>query len=131
MGRDIILLVVGVISCAVLSGCGSDSGPLSPTVDPPIATPAPQPTPAPQGTYTVSGVVSEAADDQTVPLEGVHVEDSERHYSVKTGPDGSYTIPDARAGNAYFYFVKEGFRSQVQQFILASDTRLDIQLVRQ
>jgi hypothetical protein len=106
MGRDIILLVVGVISCAVLSGCGSDSGPLSPTVDPPIATPAPQPTPAPQGTYTVSGV------------EGVHVEDSERHYSAKTGPDGSYTIPDARAGNAYFYFVKEGFRSQVQQFIL-------------
>jgi hypothetical protein len=64
-------------------------------------------------------------------VEGVHVEDSQRHVSVQTGADGSYTIREVGAGAAYFYFAKEGFQSQTRQFALTADMRLDIQLVRQ
>ena len=116
----------------VLSGC-NDSGPLPPTVIPsPAPSPAPQPPqPIPQGTYTVSGVVSAGVGDLARPVEGVHVEDSQRHVFVKTGADGSYTIREVAAGAAYFYFEKEGFHSQTRQFALTGDMRLDIQLVRQ
>jgi hypothetical protein len=78
--------------------------------------------------------VSEVVGGQTVPLEGAHVEDSERHVFVKTAADGSYTIADvARSsfGGAYIYFAKEGYRSQSRQFALAGDLRLDVILVRQ
>ena len=122
-------LAVCTIACGVLSACGGHSGPLSPTAIP--SPPIPDPPRIPQGTFTVSGVVSEAVGGVTVPLEDVHVEDSMRHYFVKTGGDGSYTIPDVAAGAAYFYITKPGYRSQTRQFSLTADTRLDLQLVRQ
>jgi Carboxypeptidase regulatory-like domain len=133
MGRYIRLLGVAAISCAVLSGCGSNSSVLSlPTGASSAPQPAPQPTPqpTPATTYAVSGVVSEVVDGHTVPIVGAHVEDSQRHVFVKTGPDGSYTIPDVGGGAAYIYFAKEGFGMQTRQFNLSGDTRLDITLVR-
>jgi hypothetical protein len=78
--------------------------------------------------------VSEVVGGQTVPLEGVHVEDSERHVFVKTAADGSYTIADvARSsfGGGYIYFAKQGYRSQSRQFALTGDLRLDVMLVRE
>lgn len=126
------VLGVGAMCCGVLAGCGTDSGPL-PT--PTAASPTPQPNPAAQRTFTISGVVSELVGDQMVPVEGAHVEDSERHVSVKTGRDGSYTIADVAnspsLGNAYIYFAKAGYRSQTRQFLITSDTRLDMTLVRE
>jgi hypothetical protein len=125
------ILGTAVLCFGVLAGCGADSrSPSFPTA----ASPTPQPAPPPQGSVTVSGVVSEVVGGQTVPLEGAHVEDSERHVFVKTAADGSYTIADvARSsfGGAYIYFAKEGYRSQSRQFALTGDIRLDVILVRQ
>jgi hypothetical protein len=129
--RNVLAWKLGVCATAlvVVSGCG-DSGPLAPAVIPaPPTSSAPQP--IAQGTYTVSGVVSVVVGDLSVPVEGVHVEDSQRHVSVKTGADGSYTLRDVGGGAAYFYFAKEGFGSQTRQFALTADMRLDVQLVRQ
>jgi hypothetical protein len=66
-----------------------------------------------------------------MPLEGVHVEDSQRHVSVKTDVDGSYRIENVAPGGAYFFFGKDGYRSQTRQFPLTDDTRVDVMLVRQ
>jgi hypothetical protein len=121
-------LAVCAAAAGVLSGC-SDRGPV-PVTSPSLVTPGPQPRPT-QGNYTVSGVVSAVAGAVEQPLEGVHVEDSQRHVFVKTGADGSFTIREVQGGGAYFYFAKEGFRSQTRQFELSADTRLDIRLVRE
>jgi len=136
MGRALCLLGICVVSCAVLLGCESDSSRvLFPTAATPTAatpTPAPIPTPPPQGTYTVSGVVSEVVDGRTIPLERVHVEDSQRHVFVQTAADGAYAVTEiAVSGGAYMYFAKEGFRSESRRFALTGDTRLDVTLVRQ
>ena len=133
MGRALRLPGICVISCAVLLACGSDSArPLLPTGATP--TPTPAPTPPPQGSYTVSGVVSEVVDGRMVPIEGAHVEDSERHVWVQTAADGTYTLGEvvvSSLGGAYIYVAKQGFRSQSHQFALTGDTRLDVTLVRQ
>ena len=83
-----------------------------------------------QGTFAVSGVVTEVVGGLVVPLQGVHVEDSTRHVFVRTGADGSYTIRDVYAGAAYLYFAKDGFGAQTRQFTLAGDTRVNMQLAR-
>jgi hypothetical protein len=78
--------------------------------------------------------VSEVVGGQTVALEGAHVEDSERHVSVKTGADGSYTIADVaitQFGGAYIYFAKAGYRSQSRIVPVTGDIRLDVTLVRE
>jgi hypothetical protein len=124
-------LGICVIACGLIAACGDGSGPVSPPTAPSASPPVPTPAPPPQGTFTVYGVVSELVDHVLVPLEGVHVEDSNRHYFINTGSDGSYTIRDVAAGAAYFYIAKQGFRAETRQFSLASDTQLDIQLVRQ
>ena len=123
------LLVIAVLCCGVLAGCGTDSR------SQPLPT-APSPASQPPGPthFTVSGVVSEVIGGQTVALESAHVEDSERHVSVKTGADGSYTIADVaitQFGGAYIYFAKAGYRSQSQIVPLTGDTRLDVTLVRE
>ena len=124
------LIVCG--SVFVLSGCGG-SGPLPAAPSKPIV--PFQPPLIPQGTYTVSGVVSALAGGLAEPLAGVHVEDSERHVFVNTGPDGSYTIADVvnspSLGQAYIFFQKNGYRAQSRQFLLTGDTRLDVTLVRE
>ena len=122
-------LIVFAIASFSLPGCGSGPSPVTPTQQ---AVPAqPQLQPIPQGTFTVSGTVSSAGSGQLVPLEGVHVEDSQRHVFVRTGDDGSYAIRDVGAGDAYIYFMKDGYRSLAQRFTLTADTRLDVQLVRE
>ncbi len=133
MERYVRLLGIAVVCCGVLAGCGNDSRSLPlPTAASPTPQPTPQP-PAPSG-FTVSDVVSEVIGGQTMALEGAHVEDSERHVSVKTGADGSYTIRDVAIsafGGAYIYFAKEGYGSQVRQFPLTGEHRVDVTLVRQ
>ena len=138
MERYIRLLGIAIVSCGLLSGCdrGADSSSLRlPTGFTPTPTPTPSPpAPPPASSYTVSGVVSEVVDGQTVPLEGAHVEDSERHVSVKTAADGSYTLTEVAIswnGGAYIYFAKTGFRSQVRQFPLTGDHRVDVTLIRE
>ena len=138
MGRRIVTLGVCVIFCAGLLACGPDSyrrPPLPTGATPnPTPSPTPNPTPPPQGPFTVSGVVSEVVDGRILPLEGAHVEDSERHVFVKTAADGSYTLTEVAIssyGGAYIYFAKPGFRSQSQQFPLTGDKRLDVTLVRE
>lgn len=134
MRRYIRRFSVVVLCCGLLGACGTDSrSPTAPS-PPPQAQGFPQPTPPPQGSFTVSGVVSEVIGGQTVPLEGVHVEDSERHVFVKSGADGGYTILDVAVssfGGAYIYFAKEGYRSEVRQFALTGNMRVDVVLVRQ
>ena len=130
MQHHIRLLGIAVLCCGVLAGCRDTRSPSFPTA----VSPTPQPTPQPPGSVTVSGVVSEVVGGQTVPLEGVHVEDSERHVFVRTAADGSYTITEvARSsfGGAYIYFAKQGYRSQSRQFALTGDLRLDVMLVRE
>ena len=129
MGCYIRLLgfVVAFACCGVLAGCGTAS---QPTVSPTQPT-SPQPPPS---SFIVSGVVSHAVGTETVPLGGAHVEDSERHVWVKTGADGSYTIRDVAIsafGGAYIYFAKEGYRSDVRQFPLTGEHRVDVTLVRE
>ena len=133
MKRYVRRLVIGVLCCGVLAGCGTDSRLLPLPTTP---SPAPQSTRQPPGPtrFTLSGVVSEVIGGQTVALEGAHVEDSERHVSVKTGADGSYTIADVaitQFGGAYIYFAKVGYRSQSQIVPLTGDIRLDVTLVRE
>lgn len=132
MGYDLRCLGAATICCLVLAGCGSDTGALATPTGPPST---PQPTPQPPVNFVIAGVVTELVAGQTVPLEGAHVEDSERHYAVKTGADGSYRIPDVAlsyAGGGYIYFAKEGYRSQVRIVpLVGTDARVDVTLVRQ
>jgi hypothetical protein len=124
-------LGICAIVCGLISGCGDRSGPVSPPPTAPSPSPPVPAPPVPEGTFTVSGVVSEAVGGVLVPLEAVHVEDSNRHYSVNTASDGSYTVRDVAAGTAYFYIAKQGFRPETRQFTLTGDMRLDIRLIRQ
>ena len=120
-----ILTAVAVVA---LSGCGSNN-PISPSA--PLA---PAPVPAPQGPFTVTGVVTELVDDGAVAVAGAHVEDSQRHFGVLTGDDGSYTIQDVEAfqGTIYLYFAKDGYQPVTRTLVpTASDMRVDIQLVRE
>ena len=118
-------LCVCAAALMVLSGC-DDSGPVSPTPTPAASPAAPAPQPIPQGAYTVTGVVTTLVGGGMVPVEGVLVEDSYRHASVRTGADGSYTIREVGSGAAYFYIAKQGFRTQIRTFTLTGDFRLDI-----
>lgn len=116
---------LGICAAAVivLSGCdGSRPAPASPTALPSASV---------QGSFTISGEVTEVVGGLVVPLQGVHVEDSMRHVFVMTGADGSYTIRDVYGGAAYLYFTKDGFASQTRQFTLARDTRVNMELARQ
>lgn len=133
VGRTGVLAAIAVFA---FSGCGDGgpANPVSPSVTSSPAAPPAAPQPLPGGIgYTVSGVVSELVGGVAVPLEGVHVDDSQRHVFVTSAADGSYTIRDVEThqGSAYFYFFKEGYGSLTRTFPLTSqDTRLDVQFVR-
>lgn len=120
-----ILTAVAVVA---LSGCGSNN-PISPSA--PIA---PAPVAAPQGPFTVTGVVTEPVGDGSVAVAGAHVEDSQRHFVVLTGEDGSYTIQDVEAfqGSIYLYFAKDGYQPVTRTLApTANEVRVDILLVRE
>ena len=101
-------------------------------------TPTPPPAPAvPAGGFTISGVAFEVVNGVSIPLEGVHVEDSSRHAVVFTAEDGSYTIRGVQLNSfiggplVYMYFTKDGYGSVVEAFLPASEeTRLDVRLLR-
>jgi integrase-like protein len=136
MERSIRLLRIAVLCCGACAGCGTESRSLPlPTSASPTLQVIPPPGPQPTGPFIVSGIVSEVVDGQTVPLEGVHVEDSERHVSVKTGADGSYAIADValtQFGGAHIYFAKNGYRSQVRIVPLTTnEIRVDMTLGRE
>lgn len=120
------------ILCLLLAACGHSGrtpvtpSPLSAGTLTPGAT-----QPSPQGAvFTVSGVVTEIAGGHSVALQDVHVEDSYRHAWVKTGNNGSYAISGVSAGHGYIVFMKDGYKSYVQEFTLTSDSRLDVVLVK-
>lgn len=128
---------IGSIAVLTLSGCngGNFQSPLSPGVN---VTPTPPPAPAvPAGGFTISGVAFEVVNGVSIPLEGVHVEDSSRHAVVFTAEDGSYTIRGVQLNSfiggplVYMYFAKDGYGSVVEAFLPASEeTRLDVRLLR-
>lgn len=128
------VLAVSFMCCGVLSGCRTDPGPMelgTPTFP---TQPTPQPTPQPPPSFVVSGVVSHIVGGQTMPLNDVRVEDSERHVWVTTAVDGSYTITDVAVsafGGAYIYFTKNGYRGLARQFPLTGEHRVDVTLVRE
>jgi hypothetical protein len=123
-----ILTAVAVVA---LSGCGS-LNPVSPSISgTPLESPAP---PAPQGVFTVTGVVTELVDGEPVALEGALVEDSQRHFGVRTAADGSYTIQDVESyqGDIYLFFSKEGYHSISRTFApSANELRVDVLLIRE
>jgi hypothetical protein len=125
--------ILSAVSVVAVSACGNDSpsSPYPPLVSP---VPSPGPVPQPQGSYTVSGFVSEVVGGATVALHDVHVEDSTRHVFVKTAADGSYTIRDVPtySGSIYLYFAKTGYQSVTRTLPpTETETRVDVQLLRQ
>lgn len=132
------MFAIGSIAVLTLSGCngGNFQSPLSPAVDV-TPTPPPPPPTVPAGGFTISGVVFEVVDGVSIPLEGVHVEDSSRHWSVLTAEDGSYTIrgveliPFVGGPAVSMFFAKNGYASTSVSLLPAGeDTRLDVRLLR-
>jgi hypothetical protein len=83
-----------------------------------------------RATYTLSGVVSEETPTGRVPLEGVHVEESNFHAGSITYGNGLYSISGLHAGVSPLWVSKEGYQNQIRNVAIDGDTRLDIQLVR-
>jgi hypothetical protein len=95
--------LLSAVSVVAVSACGNDSpsSPYPPLVSP---VPSPGPVPQPQGSYTVSGFVSEVVGGATVALHDVHVEDSTRrrtgtprtqaHSTTQTAELGPTATPD-------------------------------------
>jgi hypothetical protein len=119
---------VVVVTVAVLTGaCGAS--PVSPTS--PSASLAPTtPVAASQLTYILSGVVFELTPTGVMPIEGVQVEEYDRHQFATTDQDGFYRISGVSAGRIGVGFEKEGYQSSRSTVTVNSDTRFDIQAIR-
>jgi hypothetical protein len=129
-----------VVSVAVLmSACNSGRLVSSPTGPSPTAPISP---PAQPSTYAVSGVVFEVTPSGRVAVEGVLVEDvscDPLHIScadvvqtATTDLNGFYRLSGLSGSQVHFLWLsKEGYRADEQSATFATDTRLDIELVRQ
>jgi hypothetical protein len=80
--------------------------------------------------FTLSGIVFELHDGVRVPVSGVHVENSNIHDATATDQDGEYKILVPR-GTIDLFVAKPGYLTQNREVSIQSDTRLEIQLVRQ
>jgi hypothetical protein len=86
------------------------------------------------GSFTLSGVVTEATAAGNVPVEGVSVYrgvvSGYRH--AITDRNGVYSMSGMFNGSESVSTLKEGFaRTQVRNVMIDGDTRFDIQLVRE
>ena len=89
----------------------------------------------PPGTYTLSGVVTEASGTGLIPIANASVYrlDEERSGwdDAKTDEDGFYQIRGLTDGSRLIGFTKDGYQKVEQaDFPIHGDTRFDMQLVR-
>jgi hypothetical protein len=80
--------------------------------------------------FTLSGTVFEVIDGVRMPVSGVHVENSNIHDMTTTDEAGAYEILVHR-GSIHLFVAKSGYLTQNREVSVQSDTRLEIQLVRQ
>ncbi len=116
--------VAAMAAALTASACGRES----------VTEPTPivrDPAPAPIVTYTVSGVISEITDSGEMPLEGVHVENSESHDVTITDGDGFYSLGGFRAGMARLNLSKEGYELQFREVAVEGDVRFDAVMIPQ
>lgn len=86
----------------------------------------------PPGTFTMSGVVTEATPTGPAPLEDVDVWRAyETGWQVgKTDKKGFYEIRGLYSGSRDVQAIKEGYETDTRVVSISGDTRVDIQLVR-
>jgi Carboxypeptidase regulatory-like domain len=121
--------LVVVVTLAVLTWtCGGS--PVSPTSPIPSLAPTTPSAPAPQLTYILSGVVFEVTPTGVMPIEGVQVEEYDRHQFATTDANGFYRISGVSAGRIGVGFDKEGYQSSRTTVTVNGDTRFDFQAIR-
>jgi hypothetical protein len=108
--------------------CGDS--PVSPTSPSAPLAPATPSSPASQLTYILSGVVFEVTPTGVMPIEGVQVEEYDRHQFATTDANGFYRISGVSAGRIAVGFEKEGYQSNRSTVNVNGDTRFDIQAIR-
>jgi len=86
--------------------------------------------PASQLTYILSGVVFEVTPTGVMPIEGVQVEEYDRHQFATPDANGFYRIAGVSAGRIGVGFEKEGYQSSRSTVTVNGDTRFDIQAIR-
>ena len=126
-----------VVTVATLMSACNGTAPVSSPIAPSPSNPS---VPAPsQPTYTLSGVITEATPNGRVPVEGVLVEEVECNrqcaiaaQAATTDSKGFYRLSEFPASQArYLWVSKKGYRADEISLTIATDTRLDIELVRQ
>ena len=113
-----------------VTACGGDGSGTIPTATAPTSTPARTPTPARGSTFALFGVVSEETANGVMPIEGVQVEEYDRHQFARTDANGFYRISAVSAGRIGVGFDKEGYQSMRTSVTVNGDTRFDIQAIR-
>jgi len=89
----------------------------------------------PPGTYTLSGIVTEATEKGLTPLENVNVyrldEEGSGWDEVSTDRNGFYQIHGLTDGSRLTGFSKDGYQKVEQaDFPIHGDMRFDVQLIR-
>ena len=123
-----------VVTVATLLSACNGTAPASSLVAPSPSNPS---VPAPSGqTYTLSGVISEVTPSGQVPVEGVLVEVicdcTSAVQAATTDATGVYRLSEFLGRQArYLWLSKKGYRADEISVTITTDTRLDIELVRQ
>ena len=106
---------------------GSPASPTSPGASLPPTTPS---APGSQLTYILSGVVFEVTPTGVVPVEGIQVEEYDRHQFATTDANGFYRLSGVSPGSIGVGFEREGYQSSRSTVTVNGDTRFDIQAIR-
>ena len=88
----------------------------------------------PPGTYTLSGLVTEASETGLTPIENASVyrldEEESGWDQTTTDRNGFYQIHGLTDGSRLTGFTKDGYEKVEQAFPIHGDMRFDIQLIR-
>jgi len=88
----------------------------------------------PPGTYTLSGVVTEATETGLTPIENASVyrldEEGSGWDQTTTDRNGFYQIHGLTDGSKLTGFSKDGYEKVEQAFPIHGDMRFDVQLIR-
>ena len=88
----------------------------------------------PPGTYTLSGIVTEATETGLTPIENVNVyrldEEESGWDQTTTDRNGFYEIHGLSDGSKLSGFSKEGYQKVEQAVSIHGDMRFDVQLLR-
>ena len=104
------------VAVFVIVGCESSATPTSP----PAAVVPPQ-------TFTVSGIVSEAARTGVLPVSGALVRDTRSQRFATTDSEGRYAITDVLAGASTITVSKAGYVSYTSSFFdISADATLNV-----